>query len=523
MSDITKVAETSRRGLEPVNPKLAGQYNQIVALLAQRLGPDHAFLFAEPVPLGGAAVGNVDTAWYAKGAGTAQPLSALPEAEATAARAKLERLVADIEALAEQLQSEGETSRELGRLLRDALVLPDAQRVYVVDGRPVLVDWGNRSQAGTSVSALGRAGFLAGMGGAGPAARRVAGVPPPPPTNGGGEPPSEPPGGDRPPAPRTPLRVNWLAHAALWIVFVVLLGATAVRLLDACALGPTVWPAFVRNWLPGYCPAPADNPDVQAANEQARAAEAQIRQQEIAIAGKTARCDAACGPAQTVPVNVPPKTTPPNTTPPNTPPITLPPNPPPITLPSNRETTTVTTDVRPNPPPITIPSNRETTTVPTDVRPTNAGPGVDVRGAATPPTARDVDTRVANLERGIVEVSLAWDGPADLDLSVICPDKKRIQFRDRANCGGRLVKDMGVGGGAPDAHSIEHIIWDAQPPGGTYTVNATLFLRYTETRSSVSYTVVLRLNGKDIKEKSGQLSTNGQVETAFTFDSPVTN
>jgi hypothetical protein len=74
MSDITKVAETSRRGLESVNPKLASQYNQIVALLAQRLGPDHAFLLAEPVPRGAASAAGADTAWYAKGAGSAQPL-----------------------------------------------------------------------------------------------------------------------------------------------------------------------------------------------------------------------------------------------------------------------------------------------------------------------------------------------------------------------------------------------------------------------------------------------------------------
>jgi hypothetical protein len=513
MSDLTKVAETSRRGLEPVNPKLAGQYDQIVALLAQRLGPDHAFLFAEPVPLGGAAAGTADTAWYAKGTGSAQPLSALPEAEAAAARAKLERLVADIQALAEQLQNEGDTSRELGRLLRDALVLPDAQRVYVVDGRPVLVDWGNRTQAGTSVSASGHAGFLTGMGGAGPVARRVAGAPPPPPpTNGAGEhEPEPPPSSGPPPPPRAPLRLNWLAHAALWVAFVLLIGGTAVRLLDACALG-SVWPAFVHNWLPGYCPPAADNSEVQAANEQARAVEAQIRQQEIAIAVKTTRCDALCGPAPTVPVNTTPPNVPPN--PPannNPPPIRLTP-PTTETPPADSRTTTIG------------PADPRTTTIgPADPRTTTIGPGVIGPGPAPPPSARDVDTRVADLERGLIEVSLAWDGPADLDLSVSCPDRKQIQFRDRANCGGRLVKDMGVGGGAADAHSIEHIIWSAQPPAGTYTVNATLFRRYTENKSGVSYTVVLRYNGKDIKEKSGQLSTEGQSEVAFTFTAPVTN
>jgi hypothetical protein len=386
-------------------------------------------------------------------------------------------------------------------LLRDALVLPDAQRVYVVDGRPVLVDWGNRTQAGTSVSAFGHVGFLAGMGGSGPTARRVAGGPPPPapPTDDGGDPRAEPPG--RPSPTTRPLRVNWLAHAALWIVFVTLVGSTAVRLLDACALGPGVWPAFVLNWLPGHCPDPSANPDVQAASERVRASEEQIRQQQIAIAIKSARCDALCTPDQPIPVTTPPKPLPPITAPQKT----TPPDPGP----------------RPTVTPPNVPPDKQATVVP-EVRPQQplVGPVV---GPAPAPTAKDTDARVASLEHGIVEVTLAWDGPADLDLSVICPDKRPIDFHQRANCGGRLVQDMGVGGGALDAHSAEHIIWSAQPPAGTYTVNATLFMRYRETRSSVSYTVVLRLNGKDIREQTGQLSADGQVQTAFTFDSPLSN
>jgi uncharacterized protein YfaP (DUF2135 family) len=159
--------------------------------------------------------------------------------------------------------------------------------------------------------------------------------------------------------------------------------------------------------------------------------------------------------------------------------------------------------------------------------PPNPQPPVPIGPSPTPaPTPKDVDERLArlNVERGLVEVTLAWDGPADLDLHLTCPDRTReINFRQRTNCGGRLVLDMGVGGGAPDAHSIEHIVWTAQPPAGSYTAHAVLFNRYTETRSSISYTVVLRLNGKIIKEQSGQLATNGQNDAALTFNSPVTN
>jgi hypothetical protein len=496
MSDVTKVAETSRRGLEPVNPKLVGQYNQIIALLAQRLGPDHAFLFAEPMPLGGGAGGAADTAWYCKGAGTSRPLSALSEAEAAPVRAKLAGLVQDIESLAEQMQCEGGTSRELGRLLRDALVLPDAQRVWVVDDRPVLVDWGNRTQAGTSVSALGHAGLLTGMGGgaglgragtsprpdfgADPAAAQVG--------DGDGAGRGGPPRDVSPPVPRQRRSWTWLAQAALWIVFVALSVGIGVRLLDACALGPELWPSFVRDLLPGSCPALTGSPDIQAASAVARRLDAQIRQQEMAVAVKAARCD--CQPA-TTPVNTPKD----DVVPPPLPPI--------------RDT-----KIDPIlPPPIIDPISPV-------IEPDKRDPGPNI---VTPRAIRDIDDRLATLERGVIEVTLAWDGPADLDLHVNCPDNKVLNFRSPTACGGRLVsKDLGVGGGQSSSRSVEHVVWQAQPdPTGNYAVRASLYKRYTETRPSIPYTVVMRVNGKIVQEQSGQLANDGQSEKVFAFTSPV--
>jgi hypothetical protein len=139
------------------------------------------------------------------------------------------------------------------------------------------------------------------------------------------------------------------------------------------------------------------------------------------------------------------------------------------------------------------------------------------------PTLAEVNQRATAFERGRVEVTLAWDGPADLDLRVTCPDRKEIFFRETSNCGGRLVsKDLGVGGGQPNARQVEHIAWTGQPdPSGTYTVRAQLFKRYSETRPAIPYTVVLRLDGNVVQQQSGQLSTDGQIETAFTFNAPL--
>jgi hypothetical protein len=150
MPETMKITETGRRGIESVNPKLLGQYDSIIALLRSRLGPEHAFLFAEPVPLGRSAKEGRDIAWFVPGAGSARPLSELGD-ESHAVRAKLERLVADIQTLSRKLQDEGSASREVGRFLRDALVIPDETRIWSVDGRPVLVDWGYRKVPDSSL------------------------------------------------------------------------------------------------------------------------------------------------------------------------------------------------------------------------------------------------------------------------------------------------------------------------------------------------------------------------------------
>ena len=142
------------------------------------------------------------------------------------------------------------------------------------------------------------------------------------------------------------------------------------------------------------------------------------------------------------------------------------------------------------------------------------------------PAVPDIDKRIrdARLERGLIEVTLAWDGPSDLDLHVKCPGNQEISYNNQAACGGRLVsKDLGVGGGDEDAHQIEHIVWKAQPvPTGSYAVHAVLYKRYSEKRPGIPYRVVLRLNGQVLQDRSGSLSTEGQDDSVMTFNSPVT-
>ena len=71
-------------------------------------------------------------------------------------------------------------------------------------------------------------------------------------------------------------------------------------------------------------------------------------------------------------------------------------------------------------------------------------------------------------------MSLGWDGTADLDLAVVCPDGGTIWYNQRNACGGRLDVDMNASG----RHSrtpIENVFWPSKPGNGTYQVYVSLF------------------------------------------------
>eukprot|EP01037_Dinobryon_pediforme_P042922 gene42922-53604_t len=103
MSTNTLITRTSGRGLEPLHVRLLDRYGQIAGTLTQTLGPAHAALFAEPVRMGAGA--GSDIAWYAEGDVDPVPFAALSPDAAARAQQRLERLLADIAALAERLMA----------------------------------------------------------------------------------------------------------------------------------------------------------------------------------------------------------------------------------------------------------------------------------------------------------------------------------------------------------------------------------------------------------------------------------
>ena len=114
-------------------------YEQLKAILQQKLGADHAALLAEPQH--NAEGNSVD--WYAEGSGPAVPLTELSEPEAQALRAQAGALAADIASLAKDMTVDAQARQALsGQLLRIALQHPADEDIWSVNGKPVLINWG---------------------------------------------------------------------------------------------------------------------------------------------------------------------------------------------------------------------------------------------------------------------------------------------------------------------------------------------------------------------------------------------
>ncbi len=256
-------------------PKLGQQYEQLIDLLARRLSPAHAGLFAErcrsPWPGPGGRL-RVVLAYE----GDVRRVTELDPQAAGTLRAGAAKLEAEIAAFADGLEREGDASRDLARLLRDALVVPDADHLWSVDGHPVLVAWGYR---------------LAGA--EGPVVARGAAITASAASAGAGGPSAEPASGPAATTAAAPVwieprpvdtRRRWLGPV-LWLVFVLLTGVLADRLLRACALGDDTWPSWIRAVLPQHCPVPSVelDPDGGAILAAIRTTDEAVRGAELAV------------------------------------------------------------------------------------------------------------------------------------------------------------------------------------------------------------------------------------------------
>lgn len=217
---------------------LPGQYAALLERLRSLGLEGWGTLWAEPVTGAATLKGYASMAWYTPLEGAGTPLSRLDAAEARQARAELRRAR---ETLAPHLD---ETPG--GALLRKALFIPSADNVFVVNGHPVLINWGflpPGTDEATAPVLWGEAEGATSASGTPPAASALAGP--------GPSSPVLPAAAGVPAAAVIARRTPWSLFLALLVGF--LLGTLALFLLRACAPQNPV--------PPPPAPVPAESPE----------------------------------------------------------------------------------------------------------------------------------------------------------------------------------------------------------------------------------------------------------------------
>lgn len=261
------------------------QYPALRALLAEKAGPEAAALFAEPLISRGNDTAPPTVAWYGERGGEARVLESLPEAERAAAGRWLADHLRPVRALAE---APGTADLALG-----ALTTFGAGDVLVVEGRPVIVNWGlmpggqganAAARPGHYATALGRFLPLAGGPGGSPAAppdhlppdhAPPDHHPPRPMAAGASRPAAEPPA---PPPPGR--RVPPIAWVPLLVLLLLAGGVLAWLLMPGTRIFHAATP-----------PAVTDAALLEAARAETAALEARRAQLETALAGAVCRAD----------------------------------------------------------------------------------------------------------------------------------------------------------------------------------------------------------------------------------------
>ncbi len=87
----------------------------------------------------------------------------------------------------------------------------------------------------------------------------------------------------------------------------------------------------------------------------------------------------------------------------------------------------------------------------------------------------DCDARIdegCGWETGSVQITLAWETGADLDLYVVDPSGYTISYMDRAAPGGGRLDHDARGACVPGSDTVENVFWNTPtPPRGRYAVD----------------------------------------------------
>jgi hypothetical protein len=442
-NETSRIAFTPLLGLIPLGSPGDRNYGRLVDIVSTRFSARHAALFAEPEPVGDGSALH----WYVPGMARAVRLSALPPEQAGAVFGTLERLSRDIRNYADQLDQgpRNPANRAVVEALRNALCVPGRDYVYAVNGQPVLVAWAYRFEHEEPLQVgLVRTVPLPGHPAIAPEPLSHA--------LGTGHSASHDPAARRD-APagdgtaRTPEETS--AHTAALAA-----AAPAAAVLKPASRSGLLWllwllfAAFVASilWLLlGACGinlGPGVWPSVTwCGGVQAADESSQVADLQGLVDNLEEQVARRSRecPAGRLTVLQPP--------------------------------------AQP-PPPRTSPS---------------------------PPTQQQIEERKREREAqsGALEISLAWNGPADLDLHVKCPDGKVINFRLPEACGGRLQIDMNAGDKQSD-RPIEHILFPSTtglPPTGSLNIGVSWFAEKGEGRGRIEATILVKRGGQSQEKR----------------------
>jgi hypothetical protein len=152
MAGETTLIVTTRSGVRPLGVRGEPLHNsapQLRRVVRRRLGDGAADLLAEPqLHEDGKAID-----WYASWPGAVQPLSALDPARKEEVLGSVERSLADIRRLGDQLAGAGprEDMGLVGLSLQLAARAPADSFVFMVGDRPVIVCWGYEKEAANAL------------------------------------------------------------------------------------------------------------------------------------------------------------------------------------------------------------------------------------------------------------------------------------------------------------------------------------------------------------------------------------
>jgi hypothetical protein len=117
---------------------------------------------------------------------------------------------------------------------------------------------------------------------------------------------------------------------------------------------------------------------------------------------------------------------------------------------------------------------------------------------------------------GTLRFSLSWEVNTDLDLHVRTPSGAEISFEQPSADGGYLDVDDCIDDVCrnPDARHVENIVWDDEPPTGTYTA---WVVNYGSERSA-AYELSVFGAGATRTEFGSLDDTFGATSTIYTFE-----